>query len=104
MLPPTTRMTAVLACLLVLCGGGFERAVAAADVIVPAAGLCIEADSLEADEIGVRLLALNDAADEIRAAPLGRRPVAQVVDPRESPNGPARSVLACRAPPAVRAS
>ena len=46
--------------VLVFCGVA-ERQVAAADFNVASPGVRVEADSLKADEIGNRLLALNDA-------------------------------------------
>ena len=83
--------------VLVLCGVA-ERQVAAADFNVASPGMRVEADSLEADEIGIRLLALNDAAG-ISVERLGARLLPHVAETGEVLVRRSHTVHACRAPP-----
>ena len=88
--------------VLVLCGVA-ERPVAAADFNVASAGVRVEADSLEADEIGIRLLALNDAGG-ISVERLGARLLPHAAETGDDRAQRSHTVHACRAPPALSAS
>ena len=91
-------MGAYLGLALLLCGAA-ERPVAAADFNAPPNGQRLEADSLEADEITVRLLALNDAAEAALPAGLAHEYVPIIVEPIAVAPDTARAVRASRAPP-----
>ena len=88
--------------VLVLCAVA-ERPVAAADSNVTSAGVRVEADSLEADEIGIRLLALNDAGG-ISVERLGPRLLPHAPETDDVPVQRSHTVHACRAPPALSTS
>ena len=92
------RTGAYVGLALLVCGAA-ERPVAAADFNATPNGQRLEADSLEADEITVRLLALNDAADAAVPAGLAQDHLPIIIEPIAVAPDTARIVRASRAPP-----
>jgi hypothetical protein len=89
--------------LMVVCAAA-ERPVAAADFNAASDGPRVEAEGLEADEISVRLLALNDATADVAADRLEVQPLFRIAELLDPPADDARAVHGGRAPPSRFAS
>jgi hypothetical protein len=99
------RHAASWACLvLMMVCVAAQRPAAAADFNVATDGPRLEAEGLDADEICVRLLMLNDAMADVAADRLDVQPLVRVVDRLDPPAVDAHAVHGCRAPPVLFAS